>query len=78
MENFEDGVRIKKCAEEIVEVLSKNFPNEPGMVFTTMTYLLINMTKSFDVNPKFVVDALEQGFAVRELIDAEPPNDFVN
>lgn len=80
MENFdkEDVLRVKQCAQELVDVLGKYFPDSPSRAFTSLTYVLVQVTEVLDVDPAMVVKSIEQSFAIKNLMQAEPPNEFVN
>lgn len=80
MENFdkEDVLRVKQCAQELVDVLGKYFPDSPARAFTSLTYVLVQVTEILDVDPAIVVKSIEQSFAIKNLMQAEPPNEFVN
>lgn len=74
----EDAIRVRDCSNEIVDVLSKHFEDDPGLAFTTMIFLIVRMSASLNVEADQVVFAVQKGFETEAFLNAEPPNDFVN
>jgi len=73
-----DAVKVKECANEIMGVLGKHFPTSPGDAFTSMIYLLVQLTEILEINPELVMRSLKEAFELQKLMKAETPNDFIN
>lgn len=81
MENFDetqDALRVKKCAEEVIELFKQRFPDNFSYSYTVLVYLIVGLTDKLDVDPKFVMRSIEESFQVNELLKAQVPNEFVN
>ncbi len=81
MENFEagqDAYRVKECAEEVLDILRKRFPDNFAYSYTVLVYLLVGITDKLDVDPNFVLRSIKESFEVNQLLKAEVPNEFVN
>lgn len=81
METFDteqEALRVKECAEEVLNVLRKHFPENFAYSYTVLVYLIVRITERLDVDPHFVMRSIEESFQVNELLKAELPNEFVN
>lgn len=74
----EQAVKVRDCSNEIVDALGKHFGDDPGLAFTTMIFLIVRMSNNMGISVDNALEGIRKGFETEALLNAEPPNEFVN